>query len=79
MPYIKVTLSRAKSNRYKVPKRQWKRWSEAGRMVFNATYSAMTRNQLLFSHPEAERIPTNRWRTICWNAAWIAAGEASVA
>ena len=61
-------------NTYKVPKAQWKKWSEVARDVFNDLYYTLTRNkQSLFTHPKQVRLPKNQWRTIAWNTAWLAA------
>jgi len=59
-------------NRYKVSKRQWAKWTEEGRRLFNDLYGVM-RDQDLFSHPKAERRPREHWDTTRWNAAWMAA------
>ena len=61
------------ANRYKVPQKQWRKWSDKAREVFNETYRTMVRNQWAFLHPKAEAAPRAHWRTVAWNAAWIAA------
>lgn len=63
-------------NKFEVPKRAWKRWSNQARAVFNDTYSVMMDNPQLFLHPQAKRAPAEHWRTTSWNAAWIAAEAA---
>jgi hypothetical protein len=60
-------------NRHKVPQRQWRKWSLAGRKVFNELYSAMAQNQWTFLHPHQDKISKRLWKTTAWNAAWIAA------
>lgn len=60
-------------NHYKVQKKKWDKWTKNARGIFNAVYSAMTRNQELFNHPKAEKLPKAQWRTVAWNAAWLAA------
>lgn len=61
-------------NRYKVPKRQWRKWCDLSRLTFNEVYGMMVLNQKLFLHPETAKAPKKRWKTTCWNAAWTAAG-----
>lgn len=60
-------------NTYKVPKKQWNRWSKQARTVFNTLYNAMTADPQLFWHPMAEKITPKLWKTTAWNASWIAA------
>lgn len=59
----------------KVPAKQWKRWSERARRVFNAVFATMA-PQDLFLHPKATPSPRQHWRTTRWNAAWVAADAA---
>ncbi len=61
------------ANRHRVQKGAWERWSPQARHVFNMTYEGMNTNQLVMTHPHAEKIPHYQWQTICWNAAWVAA------
>lgn len=60
-------------NENRVPKKQWNEWSEKGRGIFNKTYDFLYYNQALTTHPKTEKIPDSQWKTIAWNAAWIAA------
>ena len=60
-------------NKYKVGKDKWTKWSESAKRVFNNTYSTMYDDQQLFMHPKAPVIKHAHWKTISWNAAWIAA------
>lgn len=67
-------------NEFKVPKKQWKKWTELGRHVFNKNYGFMLANQELCVHPfttASGGIPEGQWRVICWNASWNAADLAS--
>lgn len=57
----------------KVPKKQWERWSLAARESFNRTYDFLYCNQKLVTHPKMTEIKPEHWKTIAWNAAWIAA------
>ena len=62
------------SNPYNVPVDSWEGWSEEQQGRFKAVYEAMMQGPSSFnSHPEAERIDTDQWRVIAWNAAFAAA------
>ena len=65
-----------RANIFHVPLRQWRKWGVVGRQVFNEVYSAMSRNQELFLHPQAEKLSKRMWKCTAWNAAWIAADAA---
>ena len=60
-------------NRYRVPLKQWARWSQRAQDLFNALYSDMYDNQGLFQHPKAPEMKPVHWKTIAWNAGWVAA------
>ncbi len=61
-------------NTYKVPKRQWRKWSDSAHNVFNTLYQAMRDDQELYNAtPGAPQLPRDAWRTVAWNAAFIAA------
>lgn len=60
-------------NQNRVPKKQWRRWSETARRVFNETYRFMMSNKRLMLHPKQEPPKPYHWKTTAWNAAWIAA------
>ena len=57
----------------RVPKKQWLRWSDKAKRVFNETYAFMMDNPDIITHPKQKPILFFHWKTICWNAAWIAA------
>lgn len=57
----------------RVPRAQWRKWGSQARKVFNEVYSSLYMNRLLTCHPKAPEIPQHHWRTIAWNAAWLAA------
>lgn len=69
---FEVTYLDDSANRYRVPKKQWKRWGKTARRVFNHVYSAMRGNCRVYNHPGAA-VNVNHWQTVCWNAAWTAA------
>lgn len=58
----------------RVPKKQWMKWSPKAREVFNRVYRFAIANQDLMTHPKQERAAPFHWKTVAWNAAWIAAG-----
>ncbi len=60
-------------NLCKVPKKQWGKWSEKARGVFNSVYDSMTSNPWAYWHPKCLEISLSHWKTVAWNAAWTAA------
>lgn len=70
-------MGRPVTNKHKVPKGQWRDWSNTARRVFNVTYESMRPSmQWAFMHPEAPLMPKQHWETVRWNAAWQAADAA---
>lgn len=71
----KVTnMGRPVGNKYKVPKRQWMKWSNHAKQVFNSMMTSMTpANQWMFLHPRALTQCRGHWETTRWNVAWTAA------
>lgn len=57
----------------KVPKKQWTKWSKEAKVIFNRCYDFFMNNQMTMNHPKAVQIPAAHWKTVSWNAAWIAA------
>jgi hypothetical protein len=62
------------SNKYKVPSKQWDKWTVPAQKVFNQTYSWLNNNQAKTKHPKDTIVSKTLWKTVAWNAAWIAAG-----
>lgn len=60
-------------NMHKVDKKQWTRWNEQSKNLFNGLYEYMGNNQYLFNHPHTIQIPNEYWNTTAWNAAYMAA------
>lgn len=60
-------------NRNRVPQKQWWKWSVPARQVFNRVYTFMMRNPDMMNHPSQPRMKPFHWKTVAWNAAWIAA------
>lgn len=59
-------------NRYKVPEKQWRKWGELSRAVFNGVFEQMADGRM-YVHPRYPAPAAEQWHTIRWNAAWIAA------
>lgn len=63
-------------NRFKVPAKIWRKWTEVGRKAFNELYLSMA-DQRVYTHPKAPQLPPKQWKTTAWNAAWMAASLVS--
>ena len=61
------------ANRNRVPKKEWHKWSAGARRVFNHVYTFVHSNPDLMNHPDAPKPKPFHWKTVAWNAAWIAA------
>lgn len=61
------------SNKFGVSAEVWDAWPPAAREMFNGLYTYMYDNQPLFRHPKAPVLENEQWKTVAWNAAWIAA------
>lgn len=59
-------------NKHQVPLKQWRKWSDGAREMFNALFSDF-RVQADNAHPDAARLPRAHWKTLRWNFAWYAA------
>lgn len=71
-------LGQPVKNRFKVPVKQWNKWSNHARKVFNQVYLSMRpKMQWVFLHPDAPLQKKDHWATTRWNAAWTAAGVAN--
>lgn len=72
-----ANMGRPVGNKFKVPSKQWKKWSNHARKVFNEMMkSATPHKQWMFLHPQQPTLPAKHWATTQWNFAWIAAGIA---
>lgn len=60
-------------NRFRVPAKQWGRWSRAARSTFNDTYATLGSQAVINSAPRAPQLPKTEWQVVRWNAAWVAA------
>ena len=70
---FEMTFVSSRANVFHVPVKQWTKWNEPAKRVFNDVYSSMKQNQSVFKHPKQEKSSREHWKTICWNAAWTAA------
>lgn len=67
-------LGQPVKNKHKVPVKQWNKWSNHARRVFNdMMYSLRPSMQFAFLHPDANAAPLEHWQTTRWNVAWVAA------
>lgn len=65
-------------NEHKVPQKQWRKWGDLARAVFNGTFADILRiGQTCFLHPDTIRrgLSPEEFSAIAWNAAWIAAEQ----
>lgn len=70
-----LSESEATQNVYSVPNRQWRKWNQQARFIFNHVYN-QTEYQDTVKHPNQTRMPSHHWDTIRWNTAWLAAEAA---
>lgn len=71
-------IGRPVTNRHKVPLKQWRKWSNHAKKVFNdVMYQMRPKMQWVFLHPDAKAMPKEHWQTTRWNAAWVAACAAN--
>ena len=61
-------------NSYKVPQKVWSRWSKGRQAVFNRVFGELKHQT--WGHPKADVMPAAHWKTIAWNASWIAGEHA---
>jgi len=63
-------------NSHKIPKKQWRRWSEDQRALFNGVYEdilAVGSDAWLHPVTVQRKLSADEFNTIAWNAAWTAA------
>ncbi len=71
-------LGRKVGNKHKVPKKQWNKWSNHAKRVFNDVYMALRiSKQPLLIGPFAPLRPVREWQVLRWNVAWEAADAAN--
>ena len=65
-------------NKYKVPKSLWDKFrTEQARQVYNDVMEQSLKNQAVSTHPAADYMHEDYWRTICHNMACYAAFSVS--
>jgi hypothetical protein len=75
MPKAKnPNMGRPVLNKHKVPLKQWRKWPNLAKKVFNNMMESMRPSlQWAFLHPSAAPQSKEHWQTVRWNAAWTAA------
>lgn len=69
-----MSKGRPVANKYKVPERQWNKWTREAQKVFNLMMQSLRpAMQWAFLHPNAKLMTREHWQTIRWNVAWVAA------
>jgi len=64
-------------NRFKVPTKKWRKWSNHAKKIFNDMYHELRLTmQATYAHPNALPLPKDHWETLRWNVSWIAANTA---
>lgn len=70
-------MGRPVKNKYGVPKKQWDKWSNHARKVFNDMFHSLRpRNQWVYLPPSAAPLPKATWEVLQWNVSWAAAQAA---
>jgi hypothetical protein len=70
-------MGRPVKNKYGVPKKQWEKWSNHARKVFNDMFvSLRPRNQFVYLPPDSPLLPKTSWEVLQWNVSWMAAASA---
>lgn len=61
-------------NTYRVPKRQWNKWNDSSKYIFNELFEHIKDNQELYLHVQNKIIiDKSYWEFTAWNAAFMAA------
>ena len=64
-------------NSFKVPKKQWAKWTIRGRETFNYLYDILINNFKIVCPPKFGELPAQSRKVVAWNTAWLAADAAS--
>lgn len=71
-------LGQPVKNRYKVPQKMWREWSNHAKKVFNTMMDTMRPSmQFAFLHPDCPPMKKEHWATTRWNVSWEAAQAAN--
>lgn len=71
-------LGQPVKNRYKVPQKMWRRWTNHAKKVFNTMMESLRPSmQFAFLHPDCPPMKKEHWATTRWNVSWEAAQAAN--
>ena len=71
-------MGRPVANKHRVAKKEWRKWSEHARRVFNDLYGELPpKSQWKVVSPYATLVPETHWQVLRWNVAWLAAEAAN--
>ena len=70
-----LAFSERTENIHKVQSRTWRKWNNQARFIFNTVYGQMEYQDVVI-HPKSFPVNEEYWKTIRWNAAWLAADAA---
>ena len=62
-------------NAHKVPRKQWSKWSEAQRHLFNEMYEGLAGMRSIPLAPGLDKLTVRGCNVLRWNVAWIAADK----
>lgn len=65
-------------NLFKVPKKQWAKWTVRGRETFNYIYDILMHNFKVVCPPKFGELHGKTRKVVAWNTAWLAADAASM-
>lgn len=60
-------------NTYRVPKKQWNRWSSQAKEMFNVTYRLIKENAEHLYPPGRCNLIPKELSVLAWNVAWLTA------
>ena len=60
-------------NRFKVPAKQWDKWSDHARGVFNSLFGQLSKNKDIVAPSSMHGLTQRAWYVLCWNVCWLAA------
>lgn len=67
-------MSTPAQNNFKVAKDQWAKWNRQERTLFNDLMRSLQQHYVN-REPSTVTLTKRQWRTIVWNAAWLAADD----
>ena len=63
-------------NMHRVPLKQWRKWDERERYVFNELYVTLRDSHSTLAPRGFDDVKQGSWGVLAWNAAWVAADAA---